>query len=284
VISICMFDDLLCGMYRKCEHEECDKHAQSGTNFCIRHGGGRKCQVADCTKVARGTTPYCGAHGGGVRCTLDGCNRVVLSKQTYCPKHTSSEARTINSIISEIIPTESNDGPITVTVPVADDAVENEDANVTSAPSKKRQRGRTGKVKKRPSDKSSDPIVNDAIVDPPARPSETAIEQLLISDEILLANDALLMLEFLPYDDSDYNYFRNMNLNASNSSPGRKRSKTRLQTSPSPRHPQASSPANNGGPNSTAPAYDFATSFRNDDISFPLFPLLQATELASRNQ
>lgn len=70
----------------KCAHLDCQKFRQSGTSFCIAHGGGRRCTFEGCTRAARGAK-FCAAHGGGKRCIADGCTRSCVGKSGMCISH-----------------------------------------------------------------------------------------------------------------------------------------------------------------------------------------------------
>lgn len=185
---------------RECKRENCNKYAQGRSGLCVNHGGGRKCIFPDCEKVwfitailvertiniiclqrsqvARGTTSFCVAHGGGTRCQQHGCSREALVGQTTCRKHAlgGRAVKGANLGTQEFCGVCSKKKRKLISNRLGAD----EQVNSDSRPFKRPKRWVTNIVD-----------IDDAI------PTDIgAINQLLISDEILLANDALLALEY----------------------------------------------------------------------------------------
>ncbi|KAF4132896.1 hypothetical protein GN958_ATG17940 [Phytophthora infestans] len=70
---------------KRCHVMGCDKISVS-RGLCRGHGGGRRCQHAECNKGAQSRSDFCWAHGGGQRCEVKGCMRSRKSKR-FCVAH-----------------------------------------------------------------------------------------------------------------------------------------------------------------------------------------------------
>ena len=53
--------------------------AYGGTPRCKAHGGGKRCQEEDCNKHAQGGTGFCIGHGGGKRCRQPGSTQSIAA-------------------------------------------------------------------------------------------------------------------------------------------------------------------------------------------------------------
>lgn len=72
---------------RVCDQAECQKYAQGGTLFCVRHGGGKRCRVNGCDSGARGSSLLCILHGGGKRCRATSCEKSAVGATNFCVRH-----------------------------------------------------------------------------------------------------------------------------------------------------------------------------------------------------
>ncbi|KAJ0399413.1 hypothetical protein ATCC90586_004634 [Pythium insidiosum] len=72
------------GNRARCQHDGCDKFAQT-RGLCKAHGGGSRCRDPSCHKLAQ-SRGLCIAHGGGRRCQHEGCAKLAQSKG-FCISH-----------------------------------------------------------------------------------------------------------------------------------------------------------------------------------------------------
>jgi hypothetical protein len=154
-------------------------------------------------------TPYCIAHGGGVRCQRVGCSREVVVMENFCSKHLklvdSGREDSIGPAICKPCTssrrkpcTRSSRKRLTPSYVLTSSASSAPSLSVLSVPDlrpakKVRRRSRPLSAAHSMADSSS---TDEYCAFTSSNDDVGAISQLLISDEILLANDALLALEF----------------------------------------------------------------------------------------
>jgi hypothetical protein len=73
--------------YRRCIESGCEKFARSGSNNCVRHGGGYRCDESNCKSNAINKTGKCKAHGGGARCIESDCKTAAYGVSDKCVAH-----------------------------------------------------------------------------------------------------------------------------------------------------------------------------------------------------
>jgi len=67
-----------------CQFEKCNTFANSGYNFCKKHGGGIKC--LNCNTLARCGSKYCMKHNPE-KCKFEGCDEKPIDMTDFCTLH-----------------------------------------------------------------------------------------------------------------------------------------------------------------------------------------------------